>query len=503
MDTTLLIILTSLWSSICVLLIIFLKNHISYYYNPKSPNLPPGPPPLPIIGNILEIGKKPHQSLTSLSRTYGPIFTLKLGRLTSIVISSPQIAKEALQKNDHIFSGRTIPHAARTHDHHEISIAFMDPSPHWRALRKSCATTIFSPHQIASTQNLRHKKLQELLHYVNECCVKCEAMDIGEAAFTVVLNSLTSAFFSTDFAGFASDSSREFKDLIWGLMEETGRPNVADFFPFLRILDPQRARWRMDRYAAKFFQIIGDIVEERMRVGGPKKEPNKDVLDSLLSLMEQDGAQLSRLDVVHLFGSVSCWGGYNMEWAMSGLLANPEKLGKLKKELKQVISKDEKLQESHISKLPYLRAIVKETLRLHPPAPFLVPHKAQSDAEICGFRVPKNAQILVNIWGMGRDSSIWSNDPNQFMPERFLLENTEGIDYKGRDFELIPFGAGRRICPGLPLASIMVHLMLISLVKDYDWKLANGIQPNEIDMEEKFGLTLRRNKPLQAIPIKV
>ncbi len=182
---------------------------------------------------------------------------------------------------------------------------------------------------------------------------------------------------------------------------------------------------------------------------------------------------------------------------MAELLHNPEKMAKLRKELKEVFGKDGLVQESDISKLNYLRAVVKETLRLHPPAPFLVPHKAENDVEMCGFTVPRNAQILVNVWAMGRDSSIWP-DPNLFLPERFLEKD---IDFKGSDFELIPFGAGRRICPGLPLANRMVHLMLASLVHCFNWKLADEMKPEDIDMTETFGITLHKAEPLRAIPI--
>jgi len=182
---------------------------------------------------------------------------------------------------------------------------------------------------------------------------------------------------------------------------------------------------------------------------------------------------------------------------MAGLLHDPEKMAKAREELEQVLGKDGLVQESDISKLNYLRAVVKETLRLHPPAPFLVPHKAENDVEMCGFTVPRNAQILVNVWAMGRDSSIWS-DPNLFLPERFLEKD---IDFKGRDFELIPFGAGRRICPGLPLANRMVHLMLGSLIHCFNWKLADGMKPEDIDMSETFGISLHKAKPLRAIPM--
>ncbi|XP_054780070.1 cytochrome P450 76T24-like [Prosopis cineraria] len=493
------LVLTFLLSCLWILIFFHQKQ------NPKSSKLPPGPPPFPIIGNILEIGKNPHQSLSKLSKTYGSLMTVKLGSITTIVISSPTMAKEALHKHDSTFSGRTVLHTLQTFDHHKLSVVFLDPSVHWKTLKRVCVTKIFSSSQLDSTQNLRLRKLQEMLEYANECCRKGEGLDIGELAFTTVLNSISSTLFSIDLAGYASGSSREFRDHVWGIMEEAGKPNIADFFPVLRVLDPQGARSRMDNYAGKLFKMLDDIVGERMElVRASKMESFTDVLGSLLSHKEEDKPQVGRLDIVHLFGDLLVAGAdttsSTVEWAMAELLSNPQKLEKLKKELQQAIGEEDiKMEESNVSKLPFLRAVIKETLRLHPPAPLLVPHKALEDADICGFTVPKNAQILINIWAMGRDSTIWCN-PNQFMPERFLESE---IDFKGHDFELIPFGAGRRICPGLPLAFRLVHLMLASLILKYNWKLADDLHPHEIDMEEKFGLTLKRVQPLRAIPTEV
>ena len=184
---------------------------------------------------------------------------------------------------------------------------------------------------------------------------------------------------------------------------------------------------------------------------------------------------------------------------MAELLHHPETIEKAQIEIREVIGKGGIVQESDISKLPYLQSVVKETFRLHPAAPLLVPHKVETDVELFGFTVPKNSQVLVNAWAIGRDPSIWPN-PDEFMPERFLGRE---IDVKGRDFELIHFGAGRRICPGMSLAHGMVHLMLASLLHSHGWKLEDGVRLENLDMSEKFGLTLKKAQPLSAIPIKV
>ncbi|XP_056690409.1 cytochrome P450 76AD1-like [Spinacia oleracea] len=185
------------------------------------------------------------------------------------------------------------------------------------------------------------------------------------------------------------------------------------------------------------------------------------------------------------------------EWAMAELIRNPEMMEKVQQEIEQVLGKDKQIQESDFIKLPYLQAIIKETLRLHPPTVFLLPRKADVDVELYGYIVPKDAQILVNLWAIGRDPQVWEN-PEVFAPERFLGSD---VDVKGRDFGLLPFGAGRRICPGMNLAIRMLTLMLATLLQFFNWKLQQGVNPKDLDMDEKFGIALQKTKPLKIIPV--
>jgi cytochrome P450 len=182
---------------------------------------------------------------------------------------------------------------------------------------------------------------------------------------------------------------------------------------------------------------------------------------------------------------------------MTELLKNPVSMSKACDELARVIGSRRNIEESQIDQLPYLQAVIKETFRLHPPAPLLLPRQAEVATQVIGYTIPKGARLLINIWAMGRDPNIWS-EPKKFMPERFL-EKT--IDFKGGDFELIPFGAGRRICPGMPLAIRMVHLVLGlgSLLNQFKWKLPVEVERNGVDMAEKFGVTLIKAVPLCAI----
>ncbi|KAL6322153.1 hypothetical protein AAG906_005093 [Vitis piasezkii] len=458
--------------------------------------LPPGPRPFPIIGNLLELGDKPHQSLTTLSKTYGPLMSLKLGSTTTIVISSSKTAQEVLNKNDQAFSSRAVLNAVQAVNHHKFSVVFLPASAHWRNLRKICSTQMLSLPRIDACRALRRRIVQQLLDHAHESCTSSRAVDIGRAASTTALNLLSNTIFSVDLAHYDSNFSQEFKDLVWSIMEEAGKPNLADFFPGLSFIDPQGIQKKM---TANFYKLLKVLMASSINASSAA---SNDVLDALLNLTKEDNHEWCFSDTIHLLLVRPIFCGTDttsstVEWAMAELLNNPKAMAKARSELDEVIGKDMIVEESDISKLPYLQAVVKETFRLHPPVPFLVPRKTEMESEILGYAVPKNAQVLVNVWAIGRDP-MWTN-PNSFVPERFLECE---IDVKGRDFQLIPFGAGRRICPGLLLGHRMVHLMLASLLHSFDWKLEDGMKPEDMDMTEKFGFTLRKAQPLQAVPIK-
>uniref|UniRef100_A0A0D3C6F1 Uncharacterized protein n=1 Tax=Brassica oleracea var. oleracea TaxID=109376 RepID=A0A0D3C6F1_BRAOL len=396
--------------------------------------------------NIHQVGKLPHRSFSDLSRTYGPIMRLKFGRLNTVIITSSEAAREVLRTHDHILSGRMSPNAVRSINHHKVSVAWIHPSSaRWRLLRKLSVTHLFSPQRIEATKALRIKKVQELVKFMDEGSKREEL--------------------------YGSGKSNGFHDSIIGVMEAAGSPDLANFFPFLGTLDLQ--------------------AEKSLRKN-PKEASTSDFLDALLDEAEPDNNDIEHL-LLDMFVAGTDTSSSTLEWAMAELLANPITMAKAQAEIERMIGQDGLVQEPNISEFPYLQAVLKETLRLHPPVPLLLPRKAETDVEIFGYIVPKNAQVLVNVWAIRRDPDVWEN-PAQFEPERFLGKET---DVKGKDYELTPFGAGRRICPGLPLAVKMVSLMLVSLLYSFNWKL-----PNTIDMDETFGISLHKANSLNAVPVK-
>lgn len=188
--------------------------------------------------------------------------------------------------------------------------------------------------------------------------------------------------------------------------------------------------------------------------------------------------------------------GLTMEWGFTELMRNPETFKKLREELDRVVGQNRRVEEKDMERLPYLHVVVKETLRLHPPLPMLLPRKTMEDVNYLGYTIPKGTQVLVNAWAIGRDPNSWE-DPLTFKPERFFDSN---VEYKGQHFDLIPFGSGRRICPGLPLAHRVVPLVIATLVHSFDWDLGPGVKPQDIDRDERLGLTVGKKKSLFVIP---
>lgn len=186
-----------------------------------------------------------------------------------------------------------------------------------------------------------------------------------------------------------------------------------------------------------------------------------------------------------------------VEWAMSELLRNPETLKKATEELDKTIGRHRWVEEQDILKLPYLKAIVKETMRLHPALPTLAPRLAREDSTIEGYDIPKGTQVLVNVWAIGRDPTVWDR-PYEFEPERFMGK-AKDIDVEGHDFELLPFGAGRRMCPGYPLGLKVVQASLANLIHGFEWKLPGDMKKEELNMEEGNGISIAKKLPLEVM----
>lgn len=489
------------WFSVMIFIILWLilKLIIS---RRAAKLLPPGPPRWPIVGNLLQLGDKPHQSLYHLAAKYGPLMTLRLGMQTTVVASSPAMAKEILKTHDQVFAGRTILEVARSLFYSNFSLVWIDYGPRWRMLRKLCITELFSVKRLEVLQHLRRDQVFSTIQSIFEDSRKGNSVNIGHTVFITSLNLLGNLIFSQNMFGRDSQEAKEFREAVTEWMTTAGKPNLVDFFPFLRILDPQGVSRDATKYNRIVFGLLDRSIEARLHssresISGAQA---KDFLDILLECRNENGEKFTKKQIIHLLFDMFLAGSdttsSTIEWAMAEAIRNPRIMKKAQAELDEVIGNDRRFEESDIDRLPYLHALVREVLRLHPPTPLMIPHRAESSCEVAGYTIPKNTKVLVNAWAIARDPNSW-NEPLEFKPERFLESE---IEYKGQNFELIPFGAGRRICPGLPLAHRMVHLVTASLLHAFNWSLPDGITPENLDMTEKFGLTLLKVLPLIAVP---
>ncbi|KAL6008037.1 hypothetical protein ACLOJK_033543 [Asimina triloba] len=448
---------------------------------PGHGNLPPGPVPLPIVGSLFKLGNKPNESLARLAKLHGPLMTLHLGSVPTVVVSSASMAKLVLQKNDQVFAGRTVVDAVRVLNYEDASMVWLQPNSAWRKLRMLCNTHIFTTQRLDASQALRRHKVQELLAYVREHCREGKSVDIGKAAFAATFNLVSNTLFSVDLVDPNSESAQEFKELVWNILEEAGKPNLSDYFHFLRAVDPQGIRRRMKGYFGRLHATFDEIIHQRLLLrSSPDYCGGDDFLDPLLDHSQDSNHRDIKALLTDIFVAGSDTSSTTLEWAMAELLRDPKIMGKARAEIMETIGPEKEVEESDMGRLPYLQAVVKETFRLHPAAPLLIPHRAESDVQICG------------------DADAWEQ-PTSFIPERFIGSQ---VDFKGQNFELIPFGAGRRICPGMPLAHRMVHLILASLLHSFSWRLPDGVGPHDMDMNSKFGITLQMEAPLFAIPMQ-
>ncbi|KAM3406442.1 hypothetical protein ACQJBY_000497 [Aegilops geniculata] len=493
------------------LLFMLLSSYAFQVLTDVRRRLPPGPRPLPVIGNLLDVvGKLPHRSLAQLAERYGPLMTLRLGTVVVIVASSAATAQEVLQTHNTVLSGRNPPDAWNGMGHAANSVFVLPPRRRWRALRRIGAEHLLSPRRLdgdALRPMLRDAVLG-MLRRVSELAASRAPVEVGHAAFASMMDLQWRAMFS---AGLDEATSGELHGFAREAVAHSLRPNVSDFFPALAAADLQRVRRGFATHLARVYQLIDQQIEQRRRArqAGDGDARKDDLLDVMLDMSEEQGKDVDdglvnqdfmRAFFTDIFLAANDTVSGTIEWAMAELLQDPQSMTKLQQELKSVVGSKTHVEYSDIDRLPYLQAVVKETLRLHAVVP-LVPNKAEATVKIQGHTVPKGSTVLVNVWAVHHDAEAWP-EPNKFIPERFLQHEQE-VSFQGAaDFRFVPFSAGRRTCLGLPMATRMIHAMLGSLLHCFEWTLPREVEESGVDMSEKVGITMAMATPLQAIACK-
>jgi len=491
--------------TILVLFVVFFCKYRLKTKRASNPELPPGPFPWPIIGNLHMLGELPHRTLKDLADTYGPIMFLRLGSVPAVVVSSPEIAKLFLKTHDLIFASRPQSAAGKYLFYNCKDVGFAPYGDYWRQMRKICVLELLTPRRIESFQSLREEEVSAMIRSIwqeSEKGVKPVNISKALSAFTanIICRMLMGRKCSEAPAG-----SKGFTELLRDMSPLAGAFYIGDFIPRLGWLDFQGIRTGLKKVHEEFDALVEGIFNEHVESRNQNGLANNCFVEVLLDISES-GNIISRNDMKALlldmlFGGTDT-SAATIEWAMLETLRNPVVMKRVQEELESVVGKDGRVKPCDLPNLEYLQCVVKESQRLHTTVPLLVPRESMEACSVAGYQIPAKTRIIVNAWAIGRDPVVWGDDALAFKPERFMQggRNTD-IDLRGQHFELIPFGAGRRGCPGVALALEVVGLGLAQLFHCFDWSLKNrnGVQ-EELNLDEKFGITMPPRFPLFAVP---
>ncbi|KAM4112114.1 hypothetical protein ACJW30_05G116300 [Castanea mollissima] len=402
----------------------------------KAYNLPPSPPKLPIIGNLHQVGKLNHRSLWKLSKKYGPAMLLQLGQMQTLVISSPQMAKEVLKTNDAECCTRPISYVQQKLTYNFLTLAFCPNNDSWKNMRKIFRMELLSKNRVQSFE------------YIPE---------------------------------YTEIEGHKFKDFIQGTMKLFGMFGTLDMLPWLGgIMDALIGLPRQIEYCHRRFNSVFEmLLEDHLDLA--KQRSEQDIIDVHFNPTKEH-IKAVLMDIV--LGEVDT-SSITIVWTMTELIRNPRVMKKAQAEIQSFVGMKPYVDESELENLQYLKMVVKKTLRLHPPGTLLLPREVMSHFKIGDYDINPETRIMIN-------------NPNEFCPERF---EDNAIDFRDYNFELLSFGSGRRMCPGINMASTVVIVTLANLLHRFDWKLPNGMKREDVSVEEGVGLNIYRKLPLYLVPI--
>ncbi|RCV10273.1 hypothetical protein SETIT_2G099300v2 [Setaria italica] len=466
--------------------------------------LPPGPWALPVIGHLhhLLLDALPHRKLRDLSRRHGPLMLIRLGELPVVVASSADAAREITKTNDLAFATRPIGPATRLAlpDGAE-GLIFAPYGDVWRQLRRICTVELLSARRVRSFRAVREQDAGRLLREVAAAAE--QAVNLSSCISSYVADSAVRAIMGSRFRDRA-----EFFRLMEKGIELFSRPSLPDLYPSSRLaMLVSGVPDRMRRVRVEMMAFMDSIIQEhQLSKADDTDNKEEDLLDVLLRIQRDGDLEFPitmdniKVVIADLFLAGSETSATTLQWAMSELMRNPRVMRQAQDEIRQVLKGQERVSEASLGELDYFHLVIKETLRLHPPSPLLLPRECRSPCRVLGFDVPVGATVLVNAWAIGRDPVHW-DAPEEFAPERFG-HGRSSVDLKGTNFEFIPFGAGRRMCPGMMFGLASVEIALASLLYHFDWKLPHGMAAEEaVDMKEVMGVTARRRSDLLLVPV--
>ncbi|KAI9118271.1 hypothetical protein K1719_010603 [Acacia pycnantha] len=484
-----------LFSSILLVFLIYRSTR-------PRPHLPPGPSGLPLIGNLHQLpNSAPHRYLWRLSKQYGPLIFLRFGLKPTIVVSSAKIARQVMKTHDLVFASRPSLLGQQKMSYNGLDVAFAPYSDYWREVKKLCALHLFSTRRIHSFRPIREDEVLRTIRRLSQSASSHKVINFSETMMSFSGTLICKIAFGKGYELEDNKKGSE-RSRFHGLLNETQALwtefYFTDYIPWLGWIDRIRGlHSRLDKTFKQLDMFYQQVIDDHMNPKNPQTD-QKDVIDIFLQIMNDHSTSVDltvdniKALLMNIFIAGTDTSAATLVWAMTSLMKNPRVMKKVRGEIRKLYGEKEFISEEDIERLPYLRAAVKETLRLFPPAPLLVPRESMEKCNIEGYEIQAKTLVFVNAWAIGRDPETWK-DPEQFYPERFF---DCSIDFKGHDFELIPFGAGRRICPGIQMGVITVELMLANLVHCFDWELPDGIEEQDIDTEVIPGITMHKKNDL-------
>ncbi|KAJ1407353.1 Cytochrome P450 [Sesbania bispinosa] len=447
-----------------------------------------GPIGWPILGTLPYMGFLAHSKLAAIATSLNTkrLMVMSLGSTPVIISSHPETAKEILFGSS--FSDRPIKESARLLLF-ERAIGFAPSGTYWRHLRRIAAFHMFSPRRIQCLESLRQRVVDEMVVRTWNVMEEKGVVEVRGIFQEGSLSNILESVF-----GRLGSQGEELGEMVKEGYELISEFNLEDYFP-LKFLDFHGVKRRCHKLAGKVTNLVGRIVEERKR-GEVELVGKNDFLTTLLSLPKEE--RLGDSDMVAILWEMIFRGtdtvAILLEWIMARMVLHQDIQMKARQEIDTCIGQNGHVRDSDIPNLPYLQAIVKEVLRLHPPGPLLSwARLAVHDVHVDKVLVPAGTTAMVNMWAISHDSSIWE-DPWAFKPERFLKED---VSIMGSDLRLAPFGAGRRVCPGRALGLATVNLWLAQLLHNFIWLPA---QP--VDLSECLRLSLEMKTPLRCLVVR-
>ncbi|CAH9080169.1 unnamed protein product [Cuscuta epithymum] len=468
----------------------------------RGAKLPPGPSTLPLIGSMHHLaGAFPLRRLRDLAEKHGPLIHVQLGEVSAVIASSPDMAKAIFKTHDLAFASRPKLMVPEIVGYNRSDIVFSPYGDYWRQMRKICIVELLSSKNVQSFGSIRLDQVSRLLDAVTSHGGR--PVNLTELVFR-----FTSSMTCRSAFGSVFEEGDEFITHIRDVLVLLGGFEVADIFPSLKLLhglSPMRRK--ILKIHKRVDAILNGVInghQKSLDAGnkGNGESGGEDLIDVLLRMKRSDGLQFPVTDdsikgvVFDMFTAGTETSSMTIIWAMVEMLRAPAVLAEAQAEVRRAFIKKKEFDLKDVEELKYMKLVVKETLRLHPPSPLSIPRECIKETEINGYTIPVKTWIMVNVLSISTDPAYWEN-AESFVPERF--ENSS-VDFLGNNFEFLPFGSGRRICPGLSFGLANVYLPLAKLLYHFDWKLPRGPEYcRSVDLAESSGITAGKKDDLYLV----